>query len=141
MSYPYSSPYLEGRWSRLKLAKLFHPGTNALCDGPTPWRMTTLWLPTDIETAGSQAKLHKERVRRRYGVALTHFSFANALATWSASTSSELSLFLIGDRVCRANNTGSGRIFHFFRHALKLWRSKSVEHSKAEKPATACQED
>jgi hypothetical protein len=36
MSYPYSSLYLEGQWSRLKLAKLFHAGTDALCDGPTP---------------------------------------------------------------------------------------------------------
>jgi hypothetical protein len=39
MSYPYSSLYLEGQWSRLKLAKLFHPGTDALCGGPTQWRI------------------------------------------------------------------------------------------------------
>ena len=29
MNYPYSSLYLEGQWLGLKLAKLFHPGTDA----------------------------------------------------------------------------------------------------------------
>ena len=34
MSYPYSSLYLEGQWSRLKLAKLFDCGPRALRDRP-----------------------------------------------------------------------------------------------------------
>jgi len=49
--------------------------------------LIALWLPTDIETAGSQAKLHQEPVRRRYGVALTHFSFANAFGNLVRVTS------------------------------------------------------
>jgi len=37
MSYPYSSLYLEGQWSKLKLAKLFHSEPEALGCGLSPW--------------------------------------------------------------------------------------------------------
>jgi hypothetical protein len=37
MSYPYSSLYLEGQWSKLKLAQLFHSEPGALGCELSPW--------------------------------------------------------------------------------------------------------
>ena len=102
MNYPYSSLYLEGQWLRLKLAKLFHPGTDARGDGPAPLRIDHALATDRHRDCRQPGEAATKNVCEDAVVLLSRiFLSLMHLTTWSASPPTELSLALIGDYLRR----------------------------------------